>query len=143
MSARSRAKPVEPDQERSRRRGLRSPVREAGQRRVDPVRTYDVRTAGALSGKWYPVVTMRGHFICNSGALFAFVIDRMRQREVALRSCAIYRGQLSSGWLLQSLWERRFLHPQRAGLMEPYYVQPHESAKISLQRAFLECTESE
>ncbi len=79
---------------------------------------------------------MLGHFVCDTQASFASVIDRMHQREFTLQSRAIYRGQLNPGWLLQSLWERQFLHPQRAGL--PYYIQPHEGVKVRLQRAFLE-----
>ncbi len=81
---------------------------------------------------------MLGHFQCDSAASFASVIDRMRLREVVLGSRAVYRGQSDARWPLQSVWERRFLHPQRAGLLEAYYVQPHDCMKIPLQRAFLE-----
>jgi hypothetical protein len=61
----------------------------------------------------------------------------MHRRTVVLQSRVIYRGHSDPDWLLQSLWERRFLHVQRAGLWEPYYIQPHEPVKIPLQRAFL------
>src|SRR6266849_3974107 len=81
---------------------------------------------------------MLGHFVCRTHASFDEVLERMRRRAMCLQSCAIYRGQRDPDWLLQSEWERQFLHPQRAGLWEPYYVQPHESAKIPLQREFLE-----
>ena len=37
-----------------------------------------------------------------------------------------------------SQWDQGFLHPQRAGLLEPYYFQPHESVKIEMPRAFLD-----
>ncbi len=86
----------------------------------------------------YPVSTMLGHFGCDTDVSFASVIDRMRRWEVVLQSRAIYRGQSNPDWLLQSLWERHFLHPQRAGLYEPYYIQPHDGARVRLQRAFLE-----
>jgi hypothetical protein len=81
---------------------------------------------------------MLGHFVCESRASFASLIDRMHRREVVLQSRVIYRGQLNPGWLLQSLWERHFLYPQRAGLWEPYYIQPHDAVKVPRQRAFLE-----
>lgn len=81
---------------------------------------------------------MDGHFRCDSGASFTGVLARMGRREVPLQSRAIYRGQSNPNWLLQSLWERQFLHPQRAGLWEPYYIQPHEHEKIPRQRAFLD-----
>lgn len=81
---------------------------------------------------------MDGHFCCDSGASFADVVARMGLREVPLQSRAIYRGQSNPNWLLQSLWERQFLHTQRAGLWEPYYIQPHERVKVPLRRAFLE-----
>lgn len=81
---------------------------------------------------------MDGHLICASGASFADVIDRMHRRQLVLQSRAIFRGQSDPSWPLQSLWERRFLHPQRAGLWEPYYVQPHEGDRIRLQREFLQ-----
>ncbi len=45
---------------------------------------------------------------------------------------------MNPNWLLQSLWERHFLNPQRAGLYEPYYIQPHDAARVPLQRALLE-----
>jgi hypothetical protein len=71
-------------------------------------------------------------------ASFASLIDRMHRREVVLQLRAIYRGQLNPKWLLQSLWERQFLHPRRAGLWEPYYIHPHDAVKFPRQRAFLE-----
>jgi hypothetical protein len=86
----------------------------------------------------YPVGIVLGHFVCDTDVAFASAIDRMHRREVVLQSRAIYRGHSNPDWLLQSLWERHFLHPQRAGLYEPYYIQPHDGARIRLQRAFLE-----
>lgn len=81
---------------------------------------------------------MNGYIRCDSGPSFTNAIDRMRRREVVLQSRAIYRGQSNPSWRLQSLWERRFLHPQQAGLWEPYYIQPHDGVKIRIQREFLE-----
>ncbi len=81
---------------------------------------------------------MLGHFQCDSAAAFAFTIEQMRRREGVLASRAVCRGQSDARWPLQSVWERRFLHPERAGLLEAYYVQPHDRMKIPLQRAFLE-----
>lgn len=81
---------------------------------------------------------MDGNFRCDSGASFANVVARMGRREAVLQSRAIFRGQSNPDWPLQSLWERQFLHPQRAGLLEPYFNQPHERKRIGLQREFLE-----
>ena len=61
----------------------------------------------------------------------------MRRRQIVLQSHAIYRGQVNPSWPLQSVWDRRFLHHQKSGLFEPYYVQPHESVKVERQRHFL------
>jgi hypothetical protein len=80
-------------------------------------------------------VSMQGHFICDTKALFTSVLDYMRQREVLLQSRAVYRGQSDPRWPLQSLWERQFLHPQRAGPGEPYYIQPHEGGP-NIQRQY-------
>jgi len=81
---------------------------------------------------------IRDRFARDSVASFASAIDCVCQREVFFGQRAIYRGQSNSGWPLQSQWDRWFLHPQRAGLWEPYYVQPHERVKIEMQRAFLD-----
>lgn len=84
------------------------------------------------------VSMIRDRFARDSVASFASAIDCVCQREVFFGQRAIYRGQSNSGWPLQSQWDRWFLHPQRAGLWEPYYVQPHERVKIEMQRAFLD-----
>lgn len=81
--------------------------------------------------------TMDGEFMCDTAASFDSVLERMLNRQIVLRSRAIYRGQSDPRWFLQSLWERHFLRTQRAGLWEPYYIQPHERVKAELQRAFL------
>ena len=39
----------------------------------------------------------------------------------------VYRGQSYADWPLQSLWERRFHHIQRAGLGEVYSIQRSET----------------
>ena len=82
---------------------------------------------------------MDGHFICETPESFASAIGTMCRRKRVLPSRAIYyRGQRSPNWLLQSRWERLFLHPQRAGLGEPlYYIQPHQRDRDQLERKFL------
>src|SRR5262249_2847739 len=84
------------------------------------------------------MTAMDGHFVCKTQASFEAVLERMRRRATALQSRVIYRGQRDTNWLLQSEWERHFLHAQPAGLLEQYCIQPHEGAKIQLQRACLE-----
>jgi hypothetical protein len=81
---------------------------------------------------------MAGYESCDSATSFAAIIDRVQIWERLFQSRAIFRGQSDPEWPLQSLWERRFLHRQAAGLFEPYFVQPHEPDKIKLQRAVLE-----
>src|SRR5947207_12160162 len=104
-----------------------------------PIGTASSRDTWTASGpaKSGILESMAGYESCDSATSFASIIDRVHIWEGLLQSRAIFRGQSDSEWPLQSLWERRFLHRQQAGLFEPYFVQPHERDKIKLQRAVL------
>lgn len=84
------------------------------------------------------LAVMDDRFTCETPESFAKVIARMRRRRGVLPSPAIYyRGQMNPAWLLQSRWERLFLRPQPAGLLEPYPVQPHQRIRGRLERGLL------